>query len=86
LHMPGADADATTGDRTYLVLAKPNVIMNDTRIRGLGVAGTDPAGRKSPDNHAEERLMPMSKELAQERGLHLEGMVSPRLWRRMTSL
>jgi hypothetical protein len=25
------------GDRNYLVLAKPNVIMNDIRIRGLAV-------------------------------------------------
>jgi hypothetical protein len=31
LHLPGADADDDAGDRTYLVLAKPNVIMNDIR-------------------------------------------------------
>jgi hypothetical protein len=48
LHVPGADADAGGGDRTYLVLAKPNVIMNDIRVRGLAVAGNDAAGRKSP--------------------------------------
>jgi predicted DNA-binding transcriptional regulator AlpA len=53
LHVPGADADADAGDRTYLVLAKPNVIMNDTRLRGLAVAGSDAAGRKSPHNHAQ---------------------------------
>jgi hypothetical protein len=53
LHLPDADADDNAGDRNYLVLAKPNVIMNDIRIRGLGVAGSDAAGRKSPDNHAE---------------------------------
>ena len=53
LHVPGADAEGNTGDRTYLVLAKPNVIMNDVRLRGLAVAGGDPAGRKSPDNHAQ---------------------------------
>ena len=41
------------GDRTYLVLAKPNVIMNDIRLRGLAVAGSDAAGRKGPDNHAQ---------------------------------
>jgi hypothetical protein len=34
LRVPGADVAAKEGDRTYLVLAKPNVIMNDTRIRG----------------------------------------------------
>jgi hypothetical protein len=28
------------GDRGYLVPAKPNVIMNDTRLRGLAVAGS----------------------------------------------
>jgi hypothetical protein len=44
-HVPGADADADTGDRTYLVLVKPNVIMNDIRLRGLAVAGSDAAGR-----------------------------------------
>lgn len=40
LHVPGADADANAGDRNYLVLAKPNVIMNDIRLRGLAVGGT----------------------------------------------
>jgi hypothetical protein len=34
LHVPGAEADANVGDRNYLVLAKPNVIMNDIRRRG----------------------------------------------------
>jgi hypothetical protein len=27
--------------------------MNDIRLRGLAVAGTDGAGRKSPHNHAQ---------------------------------
>jgi hypothetical protein len=45
--------DANAGDRIYLVLAKPNVIMNDIRLRGLAVAGAEAAGRKSPDNHAQ---------------------------------
>ena len=53
LHVPGGDADGHAGDRTYLVLAKPNVIMNDIRLRGLAVAGTDAAGRKSPANHTQ---------------------------------
>jgi hypothetical protein len=48
-----AEADADVGDRNYLVVAKPNVIMNDIRLRGLAVAGTDAAGRKSPHNHAQ---------------------------------
>jgi predicted DNA-binding transcriptional regulator AlpA len=34
LHVPGAHADDDGGDRSYLVLAKPNLIMNDTRLRG----------------------------------------------------
>jgi hypothetical protein len=29
LHVPGADGDDDAGDRNYLLLAKPNVIMND---------------------------------------------------------
>jgi hypothetical protein len=53
LHVPGADADENAGDRNYLVLAKPNVTMNDIRVRGLAVAGTEAAGRKSPHNHAQ---------------------------------
>jgi hypothetical protein len=53
LRLPGAEADADTGDRNYLVLAKPNVIMNDIRLRGLAVAGSNAAGRKSPHNHAQ---------------------------------
>ena len=53
LHVPGADEDADVGDRHYLVLAKPDVIINDTRLRGLGVGGSDAAGRKSPHNHAQ---------------------------------
>jgi hypothetical protein len=52
LHVPG-EADADAGDRSYLVLAKPNVIMNDLRLRGLAVAGNEAAGGKSPHNHAQ---------------------------------
>ena len=52
-YVPGADAEDNAGDRNHLVLAKPNVIMNDIRLRGLGVAGSDAAGRKSPHNHAQ---------------------------------
>jgi hypothetical protein len=40
-------------DRTYLMLAKPNVIMNDVRLKGLAVAGSEAAGRKSPHNHVQ---------------------------------
>ena len=43
LHVAGAKADADVGDRNYLVLAKPNVIMNDIRFRGLAVAGNEAA-------------------------------------------
>jgi hypothetical protein len=53
LHVPGADGDDSAGDRSYLVLAKPNVIMNDVRLRGLAVAGTNAVGRDSPHNHAQ---------------------------------
>jgi hypothetical protein len=38
-HVPGADLDAYTGDRSYLVLAKPSVIMNDIRRRGWRFPG-----------------------------------------------
>ena len=51
LHVPGADANDNAGNRNYLVLAKPNVIMNYTRLRGLAVAGSDGAGRRSAHNH-----------------------------------
>jgi hypothetical protein len=51
--VPGVEADADAGDRNYLVLAKPNVIMNDIRLRGLGGAESEAAGRKSPHNHAQ---------------------------------
>jgi hypothetical protein len=53
LHVPGADADDNAGDRNYLVLAKPNVIMNEIRLRGLAVARSKAAGRKNPHNHAQ---------------------------------
>ena len=46
-YVPGADADAKAGDRSYLVLTRPNVIMNDIRLRGRAVAGSDAAGLKS---------------------------------------
>jgi hypothetical protein len=52
-YVPGADDDDNAGDRRYLVLARPNVIMNDVRLRGLGVAGRNAAGRKSGHNHAQ---------------------------------
>jgi hypothetical protein len=35
------------------VLARPNVIMNGPRLRGLAVAGSEAAGRKSSHNHAQ---------------------------------
>jgi len=46
----GADADATAGDPNYLVLAMPNVMINDIRLQGLGlgVAESNAAGRKAP--------------------------------------
>ena len=53
LHLPGSDGDANAGDRTYLVLARPNVIMNDSRLRRLAVAGSEAAGRKSSHNQAQ---------------------------------
>lgn len=53
VHVPGADADDEAGDRSYLVLAKLNVIMDDIRLRGLAVTGSHAAGRKSPHNHAQ---------------------------------
>jgi hypothetical protein len=53
LHVPGADHNDNAGDRNYLVLAKPNVIMNDIRLRGLAVEWTEAAGRKSPHNHGQ---------------------------------
>ena len=52
-YVPGADADDNAGDRNYLALAKPNVIMNDIQLRGLAVGGQDAAGRTSPHNHAQ---------------------------------
>jgi hypothetical protein len=52
-YVPGANVKENAGDRNHLVLAKPNVIMNDIRLRGLGVAGSVAAGRKSPHNHAQ---------------------------------
>jgi hypothetical protein len=46
LHVPGADPDADVGGRSYLVLAKPNVVMNDSRLRSLRLpAVTLPVGR-----------------------------------------
>ncbi len=48
--VPGADTEDNAGDRSYLVLGRPRVIMNDIRLRGLGVEGSDAAGRKTPDN------------------------------------
>jgi len=43
----------SAGHRNYLVLAKPDVIMNDIRLRRLAVAGNDTGGRKSQHNHAQ---------------------------------
>ena len=60
LNVAGADADGNAGDRSYLVLAKPNVIMNDIRLRGLEVAGSEDAGRKSPHNHTQSDGIPVA--------------------------
>ena len=46
LHVPGADADANAGDRNYLVVAKPNVIMTTADSEGWRLrAVTLPVGR-----------------------------------------
>jgi hypothetical protein len=49
----GSDADDNSGDCSCLVLTRPNVIMNDVRLRGLAVARSGAAGRKSLHNHAQ---------------------------------
>jgi hypothetical protein len=45
-------------DATYLVLTKPNVIMNDIRLRGLAVAGSEAAGRKRSSQPRPDRSQP----------------------------
>jgi hypothetical protein len=60
LHVPDVDADADGGDRNYLVLAKPNVIVNDVGLRGLAVAGSDAAGRKGPTTTPQKPLGTLS--------------------------
>jgi hypothetical protein len=55
-----SEEDDDAGDRNFPVLAKPNVIMNDVRLRGLAVAGSDAAGRKSHGNHAQNGSEPQT--------------------------
>jgi hypothetical protein len=45
-YVPGAMRGQCKADRNCLVLPKPNVIINDIRLRGLYVAGKDADGRK----------------------------------------
>ena len=53
LYVSGSETDSCdAGDRNYLVQVRPNVIT-DVRLRGVWVAGSDAAGRKSPHNHAQ---------------------------------
>ena len=52
LHVPGADADADAGDRSYLVLVKPNVIING-KIDELAAA------KKSGLDEADRRQIPL---------------------------
>ena len=88
LHVPGADGNDNVGDRSHLVLAKPNVIMNDTRLQGLGVAGSDAAGRKSPHYHAQSarnlrrtlRNAAAGTRLIQAEGLDSESVVARCSW------
>jgi hypothetical protein len=51
--MRSADADNTAGDRNYLGLATPKVIMNDTRLRAPAVADNNTFDRESVHNHAQ---------------------------------
>jgi hypothetical protein len=76
LHVPGAEGGADVGDRNYLVLARPNVIMNDIRLRGLAVAGSDGAGRMSPDNHAQNFKRSLRNAAAGARLVQAEGLDS----------
>jgi hypothetical protein len=73
-----ADGD-DAGDRNYLVLAKPNVIMNDIRLRGLAVPRSDAAGRKRPHNHAQTAQnlrRSLRNAAAGARLIHAEGLDS----------
>jgi hypothetical protein len=51
--MRSADANNTAGDRNYLGLAKPKVIMNDIRLRAPAVADNNTFDRESVHNHAQ---------------------------------
>jgi hypothetical protein len=54
LHVPGEDAYANVGDRTYRVLAKPpNVITNYVACKGWRLRDVFATGRKGPHNHAQ---------------------------------
>jgi hypothetical protein len=69
LHLPGEDVDGNAGDRTYLVLAKPNVI-------------SDAAGRKSAHNHAQTARnlgRSLRNAAAGARLIQVEGLDSNRL-------
>jgi hypothetical protein len=62
-----------------LVLAKPNVIINDLRLRGLAVGGSDAATRKSPHNHgqtARNLIRSLLNAAAGSRLIHAEGLDS----------
>jgi hypothetical protein len=48
LRVPGEDTDGNADDRTYLVLAKPNVIMNDIRLRGWALGGVPLPAARAP--------------------------------------
>jgi hypothetical protein len=79
LHVPESDADDNAGDRTYLVLVRPNVIMNDIRLRGLAVAGSHAAGRKSSHNYAQTARnlrRSLRNAAAGARLIHVEGLDS----------
>jgi hypothetical protein len=59
LHVPGDDTDGNADDRTYLVLAKPNVIMNDIRLRGAAVGGVPETGWTGNRLPTSQRPLPM---------------------------
>jgi len=59
LHVPGDDTDGNADDRSYLVLAKPNVIMNDIRLRGLAVGGVPQTGWTGNRLPTSQRPLPM---------------------------
>lgn len=63
MHVPGSDFDDKVGDRAYLILARPKVVMSEAQLRRLLVARDGAVGSQHAPHNQAEAMRRLSRSL-----------------------